>query len=168
MLEEFESFLAAWLAVALRGGSFHLPTRAEITAAEFHPFFPGMMIARWDMERLIPENIFVGELVDKIWNQDVRSGSMQSTIKSDDLIAAHIMVSTRVVKEQLGAEVTADLTYEAGQSVRLKQFRLPLEPEDGNPLILSLHALPELKDMAVIRGGPTVSKIEYQFVPLKP
>lgn len=168
MKPEFQRFIDKWRAIASSGDAFRLPARGEITIAAFHEFLPSMMIAAWDMETNTSQVLYAGTKIDAAFQRDIRHSPMKAMFASEEHVAAHVDIAMTVIKEQVAAEVHADLLIDGGQTVTLSQLRLPLAPEDGKPLIVSMFLTPDLTEPSDVAELPVVKNFRNHYIEILP
>lgn len=168
MQSDFENFIACWYKLATRSGAFILPPRSAITVSEFHTFLPNMMIARWDQGFTVSHILYVGTGVDKAFQRDIRVSPLKVLFADKTHVMTHQEIARTVVRRQVGAQVHAHLSVGGTQEVKVSQLRLPLAPENGEPLILSLFNCPDFEPSAAKTEMPVISDLKHQFFELLP
>lgn len=167
MLSEFEVFLTRWRTLAMKSGRFELPARADITITEFHAFLPKMTIARWDMEAVRPKLIYCGAQLDALVHRNVQNSPLKALFEPGPFIAQHLEIAMKVIHEHVGAEVRAELTTGGARPIPVSQLRLPLAPDEGMPVIMSLFSFPEAASSATGTEKATVKNMEHRYIDLQ-
>lgn len=168
MQPEFEAFLSSWRNLAGKGKNFRLPARSDITAADFHSHLPNMVIASWDMDKMVPQIVYCGNRIDSLIQSDVARSPLRALFEPGPFIAHHLEVAMTVMREQVGAIVEAELITGAGQTVPMAQLRLPLATDDDRPVIMSLFSFPDVAARAPGEAKAKIKNMRHRYLELVP
>lgn len=167
MQPEFREFLSKWQVLALAAGPRGLPTRQQVTASKFHAFLPNMMVARWDTKSWIPTIDYCGTRIDQLMKRDVQQEPVKTLFAPGPHMETHLEIAKTVIKEEVGAEVEADVALGGGNVIVASQLRLPLAPVDGKPTIISLFSIPEVPPNVAIEGKVSLLQMNHRFIELR-
>ena len=167
MQPEFEDFIAKWRLMAMQSGSFELPSRRAITAGGFAKYLPGMMIAQWDLDYTYPITRYVGSQIEAAWRQDPSEQSFAVVFKDPAAAKMHVEIARAVTSKHIAALVEAELVFDDHLVLPIAQLRLPLAPENDQPMIMSLFSFPE-----TVAGSsasmPKLENLRSKFIELIP
>lgn len=167
MQPEFEDFIAKWRVIAMQSGSFELPSRGAITAGGFAQYLPGMMIAQWDLDYTAPQTRYIGSQIEAAWRQDPSQQSFAVIFKDPAAAKMHVEIARAVTSKHIAALVEAELVFDDHLVLPIAQLRLPLAPEDGQPMIMSLFSFPETASGPSARM-PKLENLRSRFIELIP
>lgn len=168
MQPEFDEFLGLWRALAREAGSNGLPTRQQITAGQFHQFLPMMLMARWDTGNWVPEIIYCGTRIDELLKRDVTQEPVKAVFEPGPHLKTHLEVAQKVVNDQVGAEIEAEVCIGGGRRIIASQIRVPLAPSNGKPIILSYFQLPPVPQHLAIEGQVVLQDMKFRYFELLP
>lgn len=166
MLSDFEEFLTLWRALAAEAGDGGLPTRQQLTTGQFCRFIPVMLIVEWDTKTWTPAISYCGTRIDELLKRDLVQEPLKAVFEPGPHIKTHLEVAKTVIEKQVGAEVTAELALGGDYTITASQMRLPLAPQNGKPLILSIFEFPPFEAHRVTEGQVALNTLEYRYIPL--
>ena len=167
MLEEFRLFIEAWRKVANSKGHGCIPSRDDINLEDFGRFLRRSMIVYWDFD--IPDLfiLFSGTDMKDFFILDERGSALRGFFDNPHMLARHAEVAQRITTDLLAAEMTSEITVADGGRMVFSQLRLPLEPENGFPVVLALFHMEEFpREPTVETQNAGVKIIEHRFIQL--
>jgi len=171
MYQEFEDFLKVWQKVMNAKGGISLPARKDITVRDFAEWLPSMLIVKWDFDVPDREVVYAGTMIDELFALDVKSSSLKTYFPDPDELKKHVETARHIVSELVGQEGVSALKLRGGREVEYAHIRLPLAPEDGMPVMVSVFKPMNLEpveeiDCQHISKNPHIVCKRMDYIPL--
>jgi hypothetical protein len=171
MYQEFEGFLKVWQKVMNAKGGISLPARKDITVRDFAEWLPSMLIVKWDFDVPEREVVYAGSEIDELFALDVKSTSLQTYFPDADELKTHVEAARHVVTELVGQEGVSALKLRDGREAEYAHIRLPLAPEDGMPVMVSVFKSVNTEpvdesDCQHIATNPHIITKRIDYIPL--
>lgn len=157
----------AWRKIAQSKGPRAVPSSDDIDIEHFGRFLARTMIVCWDFDTPDLFIKFSGRDMTDFFHLNERGSPLKSFFETPEMLVRHAEVARRVTTELLAAEMTSELTTPDGARTIFTQLRLPLESEDGHPMVLSVFHLEEFpREPSAEPENAGVKIIEHRFIRL--